>query len=334
MKQTEGQAAPIGLDIGTSRIVVARHVEKEFHFASQLNAFVRIPFSKITEDVLQKEQIPYTADGSVLFVHGDASQRFADLLKSEINRPMDRGFLNPSEPDGLRLIREIVNSMTGKSDKHRKLCFTVPAAPAGTEENFTYHEAALRQELESLGFEARSLNEGLAVVYSELEASNFTGIGISCGGGLCNVCLSYLSVPITSFSLPKAGDFIDTSAASVTGELANRIRILKEESLSLNNGHMKDKVQRVLSVYYDDMIRSLAFALKETFANVRGLPEFGKPIPLVLAGGTAMPVGFRDRFEAALRETGFPIPLSEIRLATDPLGATAKGALVAALSEM
>ncbi|MEA1933427.1 MAG: hypothetical protein U9N60_03205 [Thermodesulfobacteriota bacterium] len=35
-----------------------------------------------------------------------------------------------------------------------------------------------------------SINEGLATVMSELAHDNFTGIGISMGGGMCNVCLS------------------------------------------------------------------------------------------------------------------------------------------------
>ena len=34
-------------------------------------------------------------------------------------------------------------------------------------------------------------------------------------GGLCNVCLAYLSVPVMSFSIPKAGDYIDSSASLV-----------------------------------------------------------------------------------------------------------------------
>jgi hypothetical protein len=40
---------------------------------------------------------------------------------------------------------------------------------------------------------------------------NFSGIGVSCGG-MCNVCLTYLSVPVISFSVPKGDDYIDTSA--------------------------------------------------------------------------------------------------------------------------
>ena len=41
--------------------------------------------------------------------------------------------------------------------------------------------------------------------------------------------------------------------------------------------------------------------------------------------------GFRDRFETVLRASDFPVELSEIRTAADPLTTTAKGALVAAL---
>jgi hypothetical protein len=46
-----------------------------------------------------------------------------------------------------------------------------------------------------------------------------------------------------------------------------------------------------------------------------------------------MPKGFRDRFQTVLQASDFPVELSEIRMAGDPLTSTAKGALVAALSE-
>src|SRR5260370_32157631 len=99
-----------------------------------------------------------------------------------------------------------------------------------------------------MGYGLQSMNEGLAVVYGELESTNYTGIGVSCGGGLCNVCFAYLSVPILSFSMPKAGDFIDASAASVIGERFNRRRILKEQSFFLN-GHFDDKFKQTTRVY-------------------------------------------------------------------------------------
>jgi hypothetical protein len=115
--------------------------------------------------------------------------------------------------------------------------------------------------------------------------------------------------------------------------MATRIRIVKEESFHFN-GHFADKVQQVLSVYYDDMIHAVVGGLKEAFANARTMPKIGRPIPLVLSGGSALPHGFRDRFEELLRKSEFPLPLSEVRLAENPVLSTAKGALVAALAEM
>ena len=320
----------IGLDVGTSRIVAARQSDQQIRYQTQLNAFVTIPYSKMTQSVLLKESVPHSVEGDEIVVHGNESERFADLMNKDIRRTMARGVINPDEPASAKLIREIAAALAGKPEKGQKLCFTVPAAPIGAEESLTYHEATLRQILTELGFEVTSINEGLAVVYAELERTNYTGIGISCGGGLCNVCFSYLSVPVVSFSIPKAGDFIDASAASVTGERANHVRILKEQSFFIN-GHFENKLQQVLTVYYDDMIQSLVTSLRNAFQGARNLPKLAKPIPLVLSGGTAAPEGFRDRFEKALRSSDFPIEVSEIRMAAEPLTATAKGALVAAL---
>jgi hypothetical protein len=322
----------VGLDVGTSRICLAKRVDDNFHFETQLNAFVTIPASKITENVLAKERVPHSVRGSDIVVHGNESDRFADLLNVETRRTMDKGLLNPAEPDSLDMLRKITESLLGPGKERQKLCFTVPAAPIGSEENLTYHEATLHQLFADLGYEVKSINEGLAVVYSELESTNFTGIGISCGGGLCNVCVSYLSVPVSSFSIPKAGDYIDASAATITGERANHIRIAKEDSFYFN-GFFADKLHQVIGVYYDEMIQSLVQGLKQALSNARNLPKAGRPMPIVLSGGTALPKGFRDRFEKELLEADLPIATTDIRLAADPLHASAKGALIAALAD-
>src|SRR5579862_7141870 len=168
----------IGLDVGTSRIVVARRAEHDMRYESQLNAFVAIPYSKITEAALDREKVPFTTVGGEIMIHGNESEKFAGLLNAEIRRPMNRGVLNPKEPDGLKMIREILVRMLGAStaEAGKQVCFTVPAAPLGAEDSLTYHEATLRQMLTELGYEPESINEGLAVVYGEFESSNYTGI--------------------------------------------------------------------------------------------------------------------------------------------------------------
>ncbi len=334
MTESNKSSLAIGLDVGTSRIVAARKTEQGFQYGTQLNAFLTVPPSKVTENALKKEGVPHTVESSAIWIHGNDSQRFGDLLNTEVRRPMRGGFLNSSEPDSLKVMAELVKLVTGGGAKAgENVCFTVAAPPLGAEPSLTWHEATMKQLLADMGFQSRAINEGLAVVYSELVDCNYTGIGISCGGGLCNVCFSYLSVPMLSFSVPKAGDFIDASAASMSGERANRIRILKEQAFHIN-GRQPNQLLQVIDVYYDDMIRTLVAALNEGFSNAKNLPPLPRAIPLVLSGGTAAPKGFRERFEKILGESNFPIAISDVRLAEDPLTATSKGALMAALTEM
>ena len=65
---------------------------------------------------------------------------------------------------------------------------------------------------------------------------------------MCDVCFSYLSVPVLGFSVPKADDFIDASSAAVIGDRATRVRALKEDS-SYFNGHFDNKMHQVIAVY-------------------------------------------------------------------------------------
>src|SRR5256885_1211523 len=88
----------IGLDVGTSRIVAARQSDQQIRYQTQLNAFVTIPYSKMTQSVLLKESVPHSVEGDEIVVQGNESERFADLMNKDIRRTMARGVINPDEP--------------------------------------------------------------------------------------------------------------------------------------------------------------------------------------------------------------------------------------------
>ena len=101
---------------------------------------------------------------------------------------------------------------------------------------------AATQPQENLGYKVMHLNEGLAVVYAELEQASFTGMGISFGGGMCNVCISYLGMPALTFCTARAGDYIDRSTASVTSETPTSVRLYKERGFTLNGLSQKGEI--------------------------------------------------------------------------------------------
>ena len=84
-----------------------------------------------------------------------------------------------------------------------------------------------------------------------------------------------------------------------------------------------------VEVIYEDDQQKPEVGVQKT----QKLPRNDQPMPIVLAGGTSKPNGFRDRFEKALRRRSWPFQIGEVRMASDPLTATARGALVAALAE-
>lgn len=322
---------PLGLDVGTSRLVVARAKDKRQEYDSQLNAFLTLPYSKLAESLLQRENVFHEVQGPEIVVAGNDAEKFAEVFHIETRRPMANGVLNPDEPHSLAVVRRIITKLLGRAAAEgQKVFFSVPARGDSVNGAIRYHEASIRQILIELGYDATPIEEGLAVVYGELAASNFSGVGISCGSGLCNVCLAMLSVPVISFSVPKAGDFIDANAAQVTGDRANRLRVSKEKAFQLN-GFTADRAHNALTVYYQEVIADLIGSLRARIASAQKLPKLEQSVPLVLSGGTVMPKGFLDHFTRILQAEEFPLRLSEVRVSGDPLHSTARGALMAAL---
>lgn len=327
------EMAPLGLDVGTSRIVLARGSGHGVKTQTELNAFVSVPYSKFTENILKQNKVNYHLNGGrEIFIFGNESEKFADFFNTDARRPMRNGVLNPAEENGLLVIRSIIEKLLPKTKRNELVCFSVPGPGRDTTSDIVYHEAMLKGLISNLGYRAKAINEGLAVIFAELESENFTGIGISCGGGMCNVCLSFMSVPVFAFSTGKAGDYIDTSVSSVTGEAPTRVRLVKEDGLDLRRSP-QNKFETALQIYYEEMILALVEALRSDFVKAANMPRLDRPIPIVLSGGTATPKGFVDKFVHALEQADLPIKVSDVRLASDPLTATARGCAIAALHE-
>lgn len=324
---------PMGLDVGTAKVAVARRKGKGVDTAWQLNAFIPVPYSRFTENMLGQNDISHYRDGDELVIYGTATERFANMFNADTRRPMADGLINPKERLAMPVLEAVLSRLVPKPKSQGEvMAFSVPAAPDGKDAALTYHEATLRRVLEGMGYRAMAINEGLAVIFSELEDNNFTGIGISCGGGLCNATLAFLSIPSIMFSVNKGGDFIDQSVGAVVDEHATRVKVLKEEGLDLSRAP-RDKVERALQIYYEDLVQTLVAALKRSLSRAEKLPKTDRALPIVLSGGAARPKGFKELFERALKAQPLPVAISEVRMASDPLTATARGALVAAMYE-
>jgi len=324
---------PVGIDVGTSKIVSAWPHGNKVDTAAQLNAFIPVPYSKFTQRTLDQNAISYFQEGEELVIYGTATEKFANMFNANARRPMADGLINAKERAAMPVLEAIFEKLVPKSRvKDEVLAFSVPAATPGKHAELTYHEGTLRRYFEGRGYKAIGINEGLAVIFAELEQENFSGIGISCGGGMCNVTLGYLSIPSIMFSITKGGDYIDQAVGSVTNEHATRVKVIKEEELDLSRAP-KNNLEKALHIYYEDLVVTLVEALRKAISHAEKLPKTDRPMQIVLAGGTARPRGFKELFERTLKMRAMPIDIAGVRTASDPLTATARGALIAAQYE-
>lgn len=320
-----------GLDLGTSRIILATPNGEQPTYDVQLNAFISLPYSKLTKSMLEDEGIHHRVDGDEILAFGNRVDEFANMLGGDVRRPMKTGLLNPGEPKSQEMIALALEQMAGKPRKKTKICFSVPSAPPDREGELIFHEQVVTHVLEGLGYEVEAVNEGLAVIYADLKDDDFTGIGISFGGGLCNVCVAYLGLQVLSFCTTRAGDYIDENAAKVTGQTTTTVRLHKESGRFKVGNDATTSIDRALTIYYRDVIRQVVKMLEQELRKTTRLPRMLRPLPVLFAGGTALVNGFEAELKKALQQVTLPIELGEVRQAVSTSNTTAKGMLLAAM---
>ena len=116
-KADQDYLQPLGLDVGTSRIVVARCADKKYRYESQLNAFLTLPYSKLAESLLLRENVFHEVRGTEIVVAGNDAERFAEVFHVETRRPMANGVLNPQEPHSLAVVRSIITKLVGSGQR-------------------------------------------------------------------------------------------------------------------------------------------------------------------------------------------------------------------------
>jgi hypothetical protein len=215
----------IGVDIGTANIVVYMNSQPGVKAQMEANAFFTVPSLPNTRKILGTKAVRFFEKDDRLHVIGNAAEEFAGILGGTTRRPMESGLVNLKESDSIRVIQAILDPMIPPpAEKDQPLWFSVPGDPVDQPGAVIFNESIFKTYLKERGYAPHAINEAMAVIVAELSDQNATGIGISMGGGMCNVCFSYLSIPAVTFSIPKGGDFIDQTVGRSVGESATKIK--------------------------------------------------------------------------------------------------------------
>lgn len=318
----------VALDAGTMNFVSARKSGNKVSTKRVRNAFLDLPSEN--KRMLKISNTSFVEIDNKLLVIGDEALETANLFNREARRPMSGGLISAGEIDAQQVLGLMMKEVLGEPQKAgEKCCYSVPAAAvdvAGSD--VIYHSSILGKIISEVGYEPEPVNEALAVIFSECAKSNFSAIGISYGSGMTNVCLSYNAMSALEFSVGKGGDWVDSGAAKALGITSAKICAIKESGIDIMNPVGREA--EALSVFLTNLIDYSISSLVTQFNKSKNNISIPKPIPIVISGGTSLAKGFvekfRERFEKVA--SSFPVQVSEIRHAADPLSAVATGLLV------
>jgi len=326
----------IGLDVGTMNLVCAR---------SDLNKvkMTRNVFLPLDDDDIQISElsdINYIQDeDEKLFIIGADAFKYSNIFGQKVSRPMEKGLISPREISAIDILTLMLKDLLGDvKDKESYCSFSIPAEAIDGGRSITYHENVFARILKSLGINYTSVNEAMAIIYSECAKEKFSGIGISFGAGMANVAMAYKGIQALTFSTTRAGDWIDNETASSLGMVANRVTSIKEKYMQLSGEvEIKNKkTKRVLEAlyyYHKALIDYTVKKIIKEFTNKVDI-EIDEPVPIIISGGTSIPKGFVELFKNVVSGYDLPFEVSEIRRAENPLTAVANGLLIRTMSDV
>lgn len=327
-----------GLDVGTSFVVLAsEHEEGSVEYKDFRDAFYVIkPATPIAAKMIEKGLSGKTfvkdSDGSFVLLGKDAIEKAVERNDSA-KRPMYRGVVSSKEKDARRVLSYILKEVAGTAaEPGEKLVFCIPAQPIDQEDDefdVGYHEDVVKKILSDVGYSARAINEAEALCYSELENDDYTGISLSFGAGMVNVCVMLNGEPVLTFSTTKSGDWIDRMSAVATGQTDSVVQAEKENGEFAIGEPNENQVLAAVASYYERLIDYTTKQLSAALAEHKDLPKFKDPLPVVIGGGTSQAQGFVPTFARKLEENSFPVSVKEVRHAADALHAVARGCLIA-----
>jgi hypothetical protein len=335
-KTKKSNIVSIGLDCGTMHLVCARSDNDDIKITR--NVFLKVDKDNVSLSELSNISYVEGEDGDLFIIGSDAFD-FANIFGQQVSRPMEKGLISPKEIAAIDVITLMLKDLIGDTkDKELYCSYSIPSTPIDENRSVTYHENVFARILNSLGVNHTSVNEAMAIIYSECAKEKFSGIAISFGAGMANIAVSYKGVEALTFSTARSGDWIDQQVAADLDMVQNRVTNIKEKYMKLTGdvAIKNKKTKRVLEALYYYHKALIDYTVKQIIKEFEDKVdiEIDDEIPIVVAGGTSMPEGFVTLFKNVISSQELPFEVSEIRRAKNPLTAVSNGLLVRTMADV
>jgi intein/homing endonuclease len=206
-EKVKSPVVAIGLDIGTMHLCCARSDSDDIKVAR--NVFLEVDRDDISLNELSSISYVEGSDKELYIIGSDAFE-FANIFGKEVSRPMEKGLISPKEIAAIDVLTLMLKDLIGDTKNHEVYCsYSIPAEAIDEERSVTYHENVFARILSNIGVNHTSVNEAMAIIYSECVSEKFSGIGISFGAGMANCLTGDTKVPLLNGEIKTLKELTD-----------------------------------------------------------------------------------------------------------------------------
>lgn len=339
----------LGLDIGTKNIILAYKSGDKKKIRHEVNGFLRIPKSDgFTKQLLINSEVAYVEYGNDFVALGKKAEELSYAFNKTLERPMADGVISGTAEEAMDIMAIIIHSIIGEINEDAILYYCIPADALNMKTNVAFHDKIVNMIISqyegSAKIEAHPINEARSIVIGHVPDK--TAIGISWGSGMINVCYCLYGIEVFSFSIVGSGDRIDTESAmkfgydptkplgdykeTPTSICRRKENKIKDKPFSLLNCP-EDVIGKTIYVNYGIIIEDVIKKIIGGFKDHEEKARISRPIPIVVAGGTASPEGFIEYVRSIIDKCDVPFEIGEVTITDRPLYAVAEGCLEAAV---
>ncbi|MFD1564847.1 chromosome segregation ATPase [Haloarchaeobius amylolyticus] len=318
-----------GLDIGPAAIRAATDDGDGPTIDSVPPVVMPVDDDTLATAGLSRESDTVQVDGTTYAI-GTAARNAAETAEEEPQPLFVNGLLAEDGPaDATVVLDALIDDVIGDVADGR-LCYTTVGTPVDTAAPTDTHHEAVTTALADRGVDLTPISQGFAVVYDQLAADNYTGLGVCLGTQTTSATVAYYGVPAVAVSIAKGREWIVDRVADETGHEPAQVTSMLED-LTLDPDVEAGGLESALAEAYDELVAELIDAIRDE-ADENDVQR-GLSIPVAIAGegaveGLEFLVG--GRFDAAT----VPFSVRDVRLADLPAESAARGALAAARDDV
>lgn len=298
----------VGLDLGTTEFRSIRDSGGDLVARRCRAAYLVMKDTPGHRRLLEHAQARHGICGDDLVVLGDDAFDCAAMLDLPVVSLLPDGCLPKSDPVARQIVALMVEAVLPAVEPGAVCCLTLPGGYGLDGDTQSLDVRFFKQLVSLRGYTPQLISSGLATVLAELSCSSFSGLGICLGATNCEVGVVHCGREL--------------ACCTIAGHLAEFA-----EEFPLGESRRADWEHNCIR-----LLTEILTEARESLTAEGTLRLLSQPINIACTGGITLSPGFATLFQQAWHQSGWPLRVAPIRLATNRF-TVARGGLIKAILE-